>query len=237
MIQINTSNAPIADAARALTKLLKKYKDTDVLLLFSGGSSLAIVNYLHPEHLQSKHTFTVFDERYTFEKNESNFSILEGTTFFKHAIERNISFIDPRPLVNESLQKTAKRFDLALKHWHILHREGVVIATIGIGPDGHTAGILPMPENTETFKKLFQDEKMCAVGYTATPQKSPHTQRITTTLTYISRHIHHAIIYASGIQKKEALQKTLRKEIDIPRTPAQILQEIPDAQLFTDLSL
>lgn len=237
MIETYTSGTPLDEAANALIHLLKKIDTKDVLLLFSGGSALAIIDHIHPNLLSAKHTITTLDERYTFDEEESNFSKLAHSALFKEAPAQGTVFIDPRPRKDESLEETAKRFDLALKHWHVLHPDGVVIATLGVGPDGHTSGVLPMPEDPETFKKLFLDEKKCVVGYHTTPDKNPHTERITTTLSYLLRHITHAIVYATGKPKKEILREALTSQETYAVVPVTVLQKMHDVRLYTDVSL
>jgi 6-phosphogluconolactonase/glucosamine-6-phosphate isomerase/deaminase len=237
MIEVHTSSDPEIDAANAITHILETYTKENVLLLFSGGSALALVDHIHPRVLSSRHTLSVLDERYMFEEEDSNFFKLMHTNFFKQSQVNKSNYIDPRPKQGESLEETSRRFDLALKHWHILHRDGIVIATVGIGPDGHTSGILPMPEKETEFKKVFLDEKLCAVGYETTPEKSPHTKRITTTITYLLRHITHAVIYATGKQKKEILQKTLYSNESYAVLPSCALNKVSDAHLYTDISL
>ncbi len=237
MINVETSNTPLEDGARALKKTLLQHADKDILLLFSGGSSLALVDRIHPDIVSTRCTISVFDERYTFEKNESNFELLSKTQFFSYATEHGTAYIDPRPKEGESVEDAGNRFDRALKEWHITHRDGVVIATVGIGSDGHTAGILPMTEDPDTFKKLFLSEARCAVGYQLSPDINPHTKRITVTLTYIKRHLMHAIIYASGTQKRDALVAIRNGGTDYEHLPAKMLHEVPHASLFTDISL
>jgi len=225
------------EAGDALEKALQEHKEKHTLLLFSGGSAIALVNYLHAKIFSPLHTISVLDERYTFADDESNFSVLERTSLFAQAVEHGTHILDPRPRENETLEDTAKRFDLALKHWHIAHRDGIVIATMGIGPDGHTSGILPMSEDTKGFAKLFLDETKCAVGYEASPNKNPYTKRITTTVTYLTRHVEHAIVFASGVPKREVLQKIVAGGEDIASLPAMVLQQMKHVDLFTDLSL
>jgi 6-phosphogluconolactonase/glucosamine-6-phosphate isomerase/deaminase len=237
MINVHTSSAPIDEAARTLSKKIKAHKGKDILLLFSGGSSLAIVDHMHPRILTKHCTVSVLDERYTFERDASNFAKLSHTEFFKYVEKKNIPYIDPQPHEGESLEEAGKRFDIALKHWHVTHNEGLVFATVGIGPDGHTAGVLPMKDDPETFSRLFQKNSHCAVGYTVRPEINPHTERITTTLTYLLRHLNYACIYATGSQKRGVLLDLLNTDIDFSVMPAQALKKIPEAQLFTDMTL
>lgn len=237
MLTIHTSSSPFDEAVDTLKKKLFEHEGKDILLLFSGGSAFALVDNIHPKILSKKHTISVLDERYTFDEGDSNFSILSRTSLFKQAVKNGAQTIDPRPLKDEPLSACAQRFDLALKHWHILHRDGVVLVTMGIGPDGHTSGILPMPEDSNTFSKLFFDEKVCAVGYQATPDKNPHTDRITTTATYLQRHVEHATVVATGLPKKGALLSVAENKKSVATMPAMILQKMKHVDLFTDISL
>jgi len=237
MVEVHTSGDPLGEAAHTLQALLETYKEKDVLLLFSGGSALAIVDHTYPKNLSSHHTLSVLDERYTFEEEESNFAKLTHTAFFKESQACGSHFIDPRPHKNEHLQDAAKRFDIALKKWHLLHHDGVVIVTAGVGPDGHTSGILPMPEKKDEFKRIFFNIERCATGYETTPDKNPHTKRITTTCTYLLRHVTHAIIYATGKPKKEVLERMLQATEETASLPSIVLNGISDARLYTDMSL
>jgi len=235
MVDVHTGGSPLDEAADTLNGLIGETQGKDVLLLFSGGSAMALVDRLHPDHIDLHHTLSVLDERYTSDESASNFTTLTRTSFFKEANNRNVLSIDPRPQDMETLQDTAKRFDLALKHWHITHQDGVVIATMGIGEDGHTSGVLPMPEDEESFDGLFLNTSKCAVGYRTTPQKNPYTDRITTTLTYLVRHVDHAIVYATGTQKREALRQMQEEDAGLAKIPARILNRMKDVRLFTDV--
>jgi 6-phosphogluconolactonase/glucosamine-6-phosphate isomerase/deaminase len=237
MLSIHTSTTPEKEAATAVNILLDEHRHSDVLLLLSGGSALEVLPYIDTSALSERDTVSVLDERYTFDEKNSNMSTLTKTAFFERIRKQHVDLIDPRPDEDESLERAAKRFDVALKHWHVLHREGVVIATLGIGPDGHTSGVLPRPENPETFAKLFLDPHHCVCGYHVANHKNPYPERMTTTLGYLKRHIHHAIVYACGEQKRDALITVMKASGSLAETPARILHEMPDARIFTDLTL
>jgi len=232
MLTIHPTRTPKEDAVTRLNTLLSDARDKDVLLLLSGGSALALVGGIDPSLLGPHVTISVLDERWTYEEKDSNFAQLTKTTFYHVAGTAGVHFIDPRPHEPESLQDTAKRFDLALKEWHITHRDGVVIATMGVGEDGHTAGILPFPEDPETFESLFMHTSTCVRGYTVPPEKNPHTKRMTVTITYLKRHIDHAIVFAIGTGKREAL-RTMQHEGALAPVPARVLQHVHNAHLCT----
>ncbi len=237
MIPLHTSTTPEKDAAHALNSHLDEHRNEDILLLFSGGSALSLLPYVDTSALGERCTVTVLDERYTADPTASNMAALVADPFFERARKQHVAVIDPRPEGDESLARAAKRFDIALKHWHILHHDGIVIATMGIGPDGHTSGVLPRPENPETFAKLFLDPHMCVCGYRIPNGSSPHPERMTTTLSYIQRHVHHAVVYATGESKREVLDRVFDAHGSLAETPARILRELPDVRLYADITL
>ncbi|MBP9760432.1 MAG: 6-phosphogluconolactonase [Candidatus Pacebacteria bacterium] len=234
MFTIHPTPNPLEDAYTHLNTLLRGAQGKDILLLLSGGSALALADHIDVSLLGKHVTISVLDERWTYELKDSNFAQLVARPFWQNALDANISFIDPCPHEPEDVQDTAKRFDLALKHWHITHRDGVVIATMGIGEDGHTAGILPFPEDPEMFKVLFEHTSTCVRGYTVPPAKNAHRKRMTVTLTYLNRHVHHAVVYVSGSNKKETLIALQTCTDHNAKTPACILQEMMHADIFTD---
>jgi len=234
MIHIHTSQQPAQEAAAALNALLDAYKDRDVLLLLSGGSALSLLDTVDATLLSRQDVVCVLDERYTSEPADSNTTQLVQSAFWERASKQHVSIIDPRPDENESLEDAARRFNLVLKEWHVLHHEGVVIATMGIGPDGHTSGVLPMPHNPDTFEELFFNHERCVRGYSVDVRVNPHTKRLTTTLSYIKKHVHHAVVYAAGDNKQEALKALVARTGKLEATPARILHALTDVHLYTD---
>jgi 6-phosphogluconolactonase/glucosamine-6-phosphate isomerase/deaminase len=217
-----------------MNTLLRTTQKKDVLLLLSGGSARTLAEHIDTSLLGTHITISVLDERWTHEQAHSNFYQLTTTSVWREALDRNVAHIDPRPHEPEDVYDTAKRFDLAIKLWHITHRDGVVIVTMGIGEDGHTAGVLPMPEDRERFKTLFEHTHTCIRGYVVQPEKNPHTTRMTATLTYLRRHVHHTVVYATGEKKQSALTRVCAENGDVAETPARVLHDMHDAQVYTD---
>jgi 6-phosphogluconolactonase/glucosamine-6-phosphate isomerase/deaminase len=217
--------------------LLQQYAESDVLLLLSGGSAFAVLEYIDTALCGERVTISVLDERYTHERAHQNTHHLLQTVFWHTAEQAGARLIDPRPQQGETIEACGKRFDTALKYWHITHRDGIVIATLGIGTDGHTAGILPMPRNPALFSALFEKRGCCAVGYTHNATDNPHRERITTTLFYLQAHINHAIVYAVGEQKAVALRAAMQGIVDVATIPASVLQQMQDVEVCTTLSM
>jgi 6-phosphogluconolactonase/glucosamine-6-phosphate isomerase/deaminase len=236
MLTIHTSSTPLEDAVYALNTILANQAGTDILLLLSGGSALALAAHIDPALLSPQVTLTMLDERYTTDPHHSNFAQLTALPLGDILSTHAVSYIDTRPQPGESLDDTERRLDLAFKHWHITHHTGTVIATMGIGDDGHIAGVLPFPEDPTLFTSLFLSEHRCVRGYQTTPDKNPHTKRLTTTLSYLKKHVAHAVVYAVGESKRTAL-KALGGDAPIAQIPARILGVLPEVQVYTDLTL
>lgn len=233
MLHLHTTPTPLKDAAAALNDLLRNAKSAEgTLLLLSGGSALSLVEHLDTSLLGPWVTLTMLDERWTYNEADSNFAQLTALPLWHDALTAGVSYIDPRPQRPEDLTDTAKRFDLALKHWHIRHRTGSVIATMGIGADGHTAGILPLPSDPATFETLFLHTHTCVRGYRR--HGAEHPARMTVTLTYLQRHVSSAIVYAIGEGKRKALDRLQSENGTLAETPARILRNMRLAKLYTD---
>ncbi len=93
------------------------------------------------------------------------------------------------------------------------------LGLLGIGPDGHTSGILP------------HSPAVTASGLVCS-YEGPDYQRITTTAAALSR-LDEAVVYASGKPKWSVLDR-LETDQTIASQPAQILKTIPKLTIFTD---
>jgi len=206
-------------AAQYFEQLLLEYKDVPVLLLFSGGSALNFLPLLvQVEHARA--TIGVLDERWSQDSKINNFAQLSQVLPFTGAV------IDTRPRPNESLTDLATRFGVELWRWRQLNPEGKIIITQGIGPDGHTAGIIP-PINVQQFMREW------AVGYQLDSDLNPYTDRVTTSFNFL-KEVDHSLLYAVGPEKKAPLEHALRPDMDLRLCPAAIIQQMPDVQIFTD---
>lgn len=224
--------SPAKTAADALTRAIEE-AGGPVLLLLSGGSSMEILEYLNPAVLAADLTITVLDERFSDDPEVSNFLQLSQTDFFQLAQINHCSFISPVANEGESLAECADRFESTLKQWHTNHPDGRSIATVGIGSDGHTAGVFPSDE--ATFNKRFCSESWVC-GYELEADQHKHNQRITTTATFLTDVLDGAIVFATGSKKCETLKAI--NEADQPpyQQPGQLLHNVK-ASLFTDCDL
>lgn len=227
-------SALISLAQDKLINLFEQNKDTPLLFLVSGGSAFSLLENLPLPDEAKNITITVLDERADASLDINNFSQLEKTTFFLQAYKKGATFISTKRNNEETWDEVSIRFEERLRNWREDNPTGLIVATLGMGPDGHTSGIMPFPEDRELFEKLFNKESWIKM-YDATG-KNPYPIRITTTLTFL-KEIDYAIVFITGENKREAYTKFLTKEGDIAETPIRIVKEMKKADIFTDIEL
>ena len=220
------------EATKALNAHFKNASNNPFLFLMSGGSSLALLNLIDTSNFNEKSTVAVSDERYSTDPAVNNLAQIEKTLFYKAVTKNGASVIDSKPGAGELMNELGARFDESLKKWIKNNPTGIIIASAGIGPDAHTTGIMPYPEDNELFEKTFDDSSLWAVAYDA-KNKNQYNLRITITLPFI-RKINHVVIFASGNSKKNALTKLLSNDGTLNESPCRIWRELKDVQLFTD---
>ncbi len=207
-------------------------KNRPVLLLLSGGSSLEILDFLSPGNLGENLTVTVLDERFGGDIEANNFLQLQKTQFYFNAAKAKSSFFSTLPRDNETKKDLAKRWEKAIKNWRHNNSNGKIIASLGMGADGHTAGIFPILDDEKKFRQLFQSDAW--VRAYSTGNENRFNQRITTTLTFFKL-IDAGIAFVCGQEKKQKFDEatsTLGKPADLP---ALAWHEIKHIQIFTDI--
>lgn len=215
---------------------------TPVFLLVSGGSSLKVLRELTQKIDALKpnlNTLTVsfVDER--FDEIHSNFVILEKEFPFIISIFESFraTWIDTRP---------QKRDQYEMANWYnekitneisrIKKENGKIISLLGMGADGHIAGILPFPDDETMFLKQFVLTQQMVVGYDATG-KNEFTKRLTCTFPtlYTSNNI---IGYITGESKKNSLLQMQKKDMPFHTCPAAFLAQTKQlVEIYTDIQV
>ncbi|MBI3671496.1 6-phosphogluconolactonase [Candidatus Azambacteria bacterium] len=233
-------------AGEDISEYIKKNSGDGILLLFSGGSALGILNHLETQspslflrilaiffHLEVKPpsglTVAVLDERYDEADKNNNFFQLMQTGFYKRAKDVGASFIDTR-VNGRQESELAGYFEGELRKWKKEHPNGKIIATAGVGADGHTSGIMPFPEDEKKFNELFEADGWVA-SYDASGKRE-QKKRITTTNTFL-KNIDEIFVFISGEEKRKALEN-MRKDGRVAEIPARILKEIKGS-IYTDI--
>jgi len=217
-------------AGEEFSKKLLLNKNARKLLLLSGGSSMSDLNHVDTSLIDEEPTIAMSDDRYSTDPQVNNFLLLTQTSFYTKAKEQGAHFIETSVKNNESLEEVAARFETSIQNWKKLG--GEIIATMGMGPDGHTCGMMPFPEDPEKFEELFENKNL-VVGYDA-KNKNEFPLRVTVTTPLVLQ-ISHAIMYVQGDNKEEALVRVFDDEGTLPETPARIWREMNDVTIFTDI--
>lgn len=208
------------DAIHYISKRLREAlgEGSPVLWLISGGSNIpiqkAVMDTL-PNDLTKSLTIIPVDERYgPYGHKHSNTAKLRKAGFDpKHAelidvLEGNLS---PGETINLYKDFIARKIATG----------DYVFITLGMGEDGHIAGILP------NSPPLFSTE--LAIYY-----KAPDYGRITLCADTIAAHCNEAVLCAYGDHKAKALLALSRHADNREQVPAMILQELADCTVFND---
>ncbi len=214
-------------AGKALGVLLETHKNKPILLMLSGGSAFTILDFVPSAVLGPNITVTVLDERYSTDPQVNNFAQLEQTNFYKSCIGYGVNFISTKVSPNESIEDLRNRFDLALHTWKEQNRDGVVVATMGIGADGHTAGIFP-----GDYRVNFNGEDW-VVEYSVPKTVNQYTDRVTVTNTFLRNQVNEAIVYAVGHDKRAVIQKIQTNNFSSQEIPAGIFTKMNNVKIFT----
>ncbi len=231
-----TKEEGILAAAEKLHQLLwsAQQAKTPVLLLVSGGSALEILNHIEASVIDASLTLGVLDERFSQDPAINNFAQFMTTKLYADAAASGSSFIDTRLQWNEPIEKLAERFEATLKNWRAQNPSGKIFITQGMGADGHTAGIMPFPENPQLFGELFDQPEKWIAHYDA-GNKNQFPLRVTTTLSFLKT-VDASIFFVFGEDKKTAMDQVNSQSVTLATTPAGIVRQIRTIYVFTDLT-
>ncbi len=235
------------ETAKAISAILEKEQDKDILLLLAGGSAFSVYDAILPQWISSHVTIAMTDDRFSRDMDVNNSHILQATDFYNECINADAYYISTEVWNEEKPEELAKRFEYGLRQWREEFPKGVVIAIFGIGEDGHTCGMIPCAgksaedakfigksdDKEKTFSELFENEGKWVVGYT-TPNNE-YAERITITMPFIRNNVDYAVAFISGEKKHEVFDRLIADKGSLDLTPARILRELKNVEIFTDI--
>lgn len=216
--------------------LIKIHSDTPILFLCSGGSAINLVNGLTEESIPNDLTIVMLDERYSTDPRVNNFSILKQSDFYKNFHSNlKVTFYDTSVKKGETLVTYADRYEEMIGQWIASHPGGKVIATFGIGDDGHISGLMPYRENKDYFYEQFVYTERIIVGYDA-KGKNPYPLRATTTISFLQKYVISGIVYVPSANKFRIVEKILTTTNELYHSlPGRSLAKINDLYLYRSL--
>lgn len=220
MIDIERSSDCHSAQEAAVTKLQSVLDEADhPLLLLSGGSAVKVAMQLIKNSLGlNRWTIGQVDERFGPVGHErSNWKAL-----MEAGLEPS-RFNQVLPILSDGLgiHETTRIYEQQLQS--AIAESDVSVALLGIGADGHIAGMLPKAK--DEFEQQFQGEQLLAYF------DGPDFQRITTTQSALNA-LDSVVVYSCGDQKQAAIEK-LDDDIPIHEHPAQLLKYAQNVSIYT----
>jgi 6-phosphogluconolactonase/glucosamine-6-phosphate isomerase/deaminase len=206
----------VADLTDRLVRELDGSKR--VLWLVSGGSNVpASVSVMLnvPARLSRNLSISLIDERWGKPGHkDSNWQQLLQAGF-----DGKRASLLPVLRPGSAFKQSIKDFGDLIKR--AFDENDIAIGQLGIGADGHIAGILP-------GSAAAQESKDLAAGYEAPPLK-----RLTLTFPALRR-LDSAYVFAFGGPKRQTLESLRTRKTGLSEQPAQILKELKEAYVYND---
>jgi len=228
----HTADGALTLFAQDLTRTLRELRDQkrDVLFLSSGGSSIGVLDRIEPDVITPSLTIGIFDERYDPTNKSSNYAQLRKTEFYRKAVIHGCRLIDTTTHPKQTKEALASFYEDELHDWRRRHPDGIIFATMGVAADGHTAGIMPFPEDHARFQELFEGERWI-VSYDA-GDKNEFPLRVTTTFTFL-RLVDMVGIFLVGPAKGPIFRTVLSGD-DLASCPGRIIKELKRGSMYVD---
>lgn len=223
-----SQTAAARSGGRYLTDVLNKQQP--VLVLASGGSALCMLDYVSVN--AGKVTLGVLDERFSVAPTHRNSEALLQTPFGRQ-VRQFGEILHTNQDTFRSVEAFAARLGQRVRDWRDAHPDGVIICTQGVGGDGHTAGMLPMPQDADRFTELFESDTWF-VGYD-TEGAGRFQYRVTATATFLRNMVDAVAVFMVGASKRQAFNRLQSGDASLHEVPANIVHQIKNVHLFTDL--
>lgn len=208
------------------------------LLLLSGGSCVdvaaALVSLIPADIDLGSLTVALADERWVLpQSQDSNEQQLRQQSVIQKLEDRGARFVSMLG-VDSDPTRAANQIHHIYKR---LFSETEAIALLaGMGPDGHTLGILP-DANASRFFERFSGDQVVSYYQLDQTQDNPFKERLTVTFSAVGK-MSHIFLYAVGEPKKPALAHFYHKDVPLNSLPVlglYLTETVP--VVLTDISV
>ena len=225
--------------AKAICDLFLASSDRPITFFISGGSCLSLLSgitqELFSQNIQKLNLTMLFgDERLEYENsNERELKSVYAQDLSK-LLSLKATFI-PLP-IRKTLEQASKSYEEVVVSLleNQNKKNGIVVTLLGMGLDGHIAGIFPLAEQ-RIFYPLYLDTPKIVVGHPF--GEKPLTNRITLTFPGLLKS-QEIIVFATGEEKTKMLKNALYDNPPLNENPALFfIQNNTKTQVFTDVLL
>ena len=227
-MQIIRTDTPAVEAGSELSNMLLANTNIPLLLLISGGTAASVIEHVDTTLMGDHITLGLVDERFSKDPKVLNKTVLETSEFLTDGVKYGAHVLVIAIEDKESSDAVADRWEDQLRTWINWYPKGKIFAVLGIGEDGHAAGIMPNVKDVDFYGSRL------ALAYTIGKEVSEHTERITVTFTFLKTYVDEAIVYAVGPKKHKAIDAFLADGTDPVSIPAAIFKEMKSVKFFTD---
>lgn len=212
-----------ADPKKAISLMTTRLKaelkkQQRVLWVVPGGSNIPVVAKIMkalPDQATTRLAIMLSDERFgPLDHPDSNMKQLYDAGFESKRASV-LPVLRPGVAVAETTELYGEAARIAFE------AADVIIVQLGMGADGHIAGILPGSIATHPSNEW-------TVAY-----ETPEFARITLT-PFALRHASEAVVATFGDAKRKALQSLRNTSLSLSEQPAQLLKELPKVTIIND---
>ena len=234
MMKLVTTANPAKEVGEAISDSINIH-DGDVVCLLSGGSALNVVEYItviadNKRSLSECRTiFMMGDERVSREPKINN-SLQLLSKFSDTIVAKNLLVTIPEE--NETAENFATRIRKSFAENISKLNNIKIIMILGVGADGHTAGIFPLPK--ESFRTTYKED----AEYVSVSNKSLKIDsRASFTPDFILNTVDQIFGYIIGESKKNILNELNSSKKEIYERPAEVLKLHSNATVYTDIDV
>ena len=211
-----------ADGTEKVAQWLQSHVDRSTVLFLSGGSSPeGLYTQIASEGVLLPGAVALVDERFgTPLHAQSNELMIQKTGLPDYLSSQQILY--DTVLSGTDFQETVTVYEKKIQHLFAAHQKSV--AVMGIGEDGHTAGILPHTK---------YDHSQWVIGYESHDQ---YLKRITLSFEGLNQ-ISSFVLLIFGEAKRQAFQAMFKKHTLEAVPAAFYTKTILPVTVFTDLHL
>lgn len=212
------------------------YEEVDrrtVLFLSGGNTPKPLYEVLAKEEILKPAALAMVDERYGEGVHEKSNEKMIRATGLVAAVERYGAPFYPILRKGLSIEETAKEYDKVARD--IFFNFPKSVAIMGVGTDGHTAGILPETRNMKSEIRNTSNNHEFVTSYTSEKMEPP--QRITLTFAGLAL-IDFFIVFIFGKDKKKVLPQMLEGG-SVEEMPARFFNQVSSKKsiIITDQTI